>query len=117
MCLIARWAIATCPIVLCANEGFSRKRVVRMEVGESDHHPLVVFLEGKGGRAKGRGWGSKERRGGRWTIRGGEKIRGEVDWELMRDKGVDEELEMKIGKIGEKLKEGERESGRRKRVG
>jgi len=35
----------------------------------------------------------------------------------MRDKGVDEELEMKIGKIGEKLKEGERESGRRKRVG
>jgi len=53
-----------------------RKRVVRVEVGdcvESDHHPLVVFLEGKGRRAKGRGWGSKEGRGGRWTIRGGEK--------------------------------------------
>lgn len=40
-----------------------RKRVARMEVGdciESNHHPLVVLLERKEGRARGKRQGNKE---------------------------------------------------------
>lgn len=43
-----------------------RRRVARMEVGdciESDHHPLVVLLEKKGGRARGKRRGNKEELG------------------------------------------------------
>lgn len=93
-----------------------RKRMARMEVGdciESDHHPLVVLLERKEGRARGKRRGNKEELGKR--IRGGEKIREAVDWESRGDKGMDEELKMKTEMIGKKLREGERE--RRKKVG
>lgn len=45
-----------------------RRRVAGMEVGdciESDHHPLVVLLERKGGKARGKKQGNKEDIGGR----------------------------------------------------
>ena len=55
-----------------------RERVLRLEVGESiesDHHPLIVTLEGKGvKRARKRKY-KVERKEGRWTERDGERIR------------------------------------------
>jgi len=97
-----------------------KNRVVRMEIGdsvESDHHPIIVSLMRKGEGRRKRGRGGEERRGGRWTARGGERIREGVEWDMREDRGIDEELEAKIGRIGEELKEGEKEDGKRKKLG
>lgn len=44
-------------------------------------------------------------------------MREEVEWELRGDKSIDEELKMKTEMIGKKLREGERESEKKKKVG
>ncbi|KMQ90798.1 stress response protein nst1-like protein [Lasius niger] len=95
-----------------------KERVVKLEVGdciESDHHPLIITLERKGGREKGR-----EQRGGggrgRWTERG-ERIREEIDWDDREGGDINGELEIKVRQIGEELRKGERESERRKKRG
>ncbi|KMQ84169.1 hypothetical protein RF55_18263 [Lasius niger] len=91
-----------------------------MEVGdsvESDHHPLVIWI-----RRKGMGWRRsgvrKEKRGrGKWTQRGGERIRETVGWDGEEDREINEELGLRIKQISEELKEEEKESTEAKRRG
>ncbi|KMQ82183.1 hypothetical protein RF55_23876 [Lasius niger] len=71
--------------------------------------------KGKGLRRSGV---RREKRGrGKWTQRGGEKIRETEAWDGGEDKEIDEELGSRIKQISEELKEGEKESTEGKRRG
>lgn len=80
---------------------------------ESDHHPIVVMMKEKRRRLGERN--NRKGREGRWTVRDGERIREKIDLGGGEEKEIDTELEARIRRIGEKLKEGVKENGGRKR--
>ncbi|KMQ82370.1 endonuclease-reverse transcriptase, partial [Lasius niger] len=60
----------------------------------------------------------KGKRGrGKWTQRGGERIRETEGWDGGEDREINEELGLRIKQIGEELKEGEKESTEARRRG
>ncbi|XP_029164823.1 uncharacterized protein LOC114936023 [Nylanderia fulva] len=98
-----------------------REEIRKLEIGErmdSDHMPLIVWLEGKGGGGERKG---KKRRRWNWTEEGKEEFRekiGEI-WGKQRDEqeeeGVEGEWEEKKKKIQEVLDKGNEREGKEKK--
>ncbi|KMQ83155.1 hypothetical protein RF55_20663 [Lasius niger] len=91
-----------------------------MEVGESmesDHHPLVIWIRRKGKGRRRSGVRRDKREKGKWTQRGGERIRETEGWDGGEDREINEELGLRIQQISEELKEGEKENTEAKRRG
>jgi len=96
------------------------EELVKMEIGDnvdSDHHPMIIWLKGKGNRKSGGKRGKKEWKGV-WDEKGKERYRQEMGGVELAEGGIQEEMgeiEERIKGALESIEKERRKEGKRKK--
>nr|XP_034194960.1 nipped-B-like protein B [Osmia lignaria] len=101
-------------------EGEGKERIKRMEIGDrvdSDHHPMILKLEGERVGKEKEGEKKRPAAGGNWSEKGRERFKKEIVWREMRKGKLEEDMETMLREFRKGLERGREETETRMKKG